>query len=95
MYAIRSYYAWTALIVGEDELRANEVSLKALRREAQQIRLRRDDIIEGFAAALAKARITSYNVCYTKLLRGQRMNEASLASQLRRRFPGSPEYQKP
>jgi len=48
--------AWTALIVGEDELRANEVSLKALRREAQQIRLRRDDIIEGFAAALAKAR---------------------------------------
>ena len=25
---------------------------------------------------------------------GQRMNEASLASQLRRRFPGSPEYQK-
>ncbi|MEJ2173940.1 MAG: histidine--tRNA ligase [bacterium] len=48
--------AWTALIVGEDEMRANEVSLKPLRREAQQIRLRRDGIVEGFAAALSKAR---------------------------------------
>jgi len=48
--------AWTALIVGEDELRANEVSLKPLRREAQQIRLPREGIVDVFAAALAQAR---------------------------------------
>jgi len=48
--------AWTALIVGEDELRANQVSLKPLRREAQQIRLPREGIVDAFAAALAQAR---------------------------------------
>jgi histidyl-tRNA synthetase len=48
--------AWTALIVGEDEMRSGEVSLKPLRREAQQLRLRRDGIVETFAGALAQAR---------------------------------------
>jgi len=48
--------AWTALIVGEDEMRSGEVSLKPLRREAQQLRLRRDGIVEAFAGALAQAR---------------------------------------
>jgi len=48
--------AWTALIVGEDELRANEVSLKPLRRDAQQQRVPRDGVVEAFAAALAQAR---------------------------------------
>jgi len=48
--------AWTALIVGEDELRANEVSLKPLRRDAQQRRVARDGLVEAFAAALAQAR---------------------------------------
>ena len=48
--------AWAALIVGEDELRANQVSLKPLRRESQQIRLPREGIVDAFAAALAQAR---------------------------------------
>ncbi|MDX1375804.1 MAG: histidine--tRNA ligase [Burkholderiales bacterium] len=48
--------AWSALIVGEDELRANEVSFKPLRREARQIRLRCEGLVEAFAAALAQAR---------------------------------------
>lgn len=48
--------AWTALIVGEDEMRADEVSFKPLRREAPQVRMARARIAESFAAALARAR---------------------------------------
>ncbi len=48
--------AWTALIVGEDEMRADEVSFKPLRREAPQLRMARARIAETFAAALAGAR---------------------------------------
>jgi len=48
--------AWTALIVGEDEIHANEVSFKPLRREAPQVRMARSRIVETFAAALAQAR---------------------------------------
>jgi len=48
--------AWTALIVGEDEIHANEVSFKPLRQEAPQVRMARSRIVETFAAALAQAR---------------------------------------
>ena len=48
--------AWTALIVGEDEMKANAVSLKPLRREAPQLRLSRDRVVEAFGEALAGAR---------------------------------------
>ena len=48
--------AWTALIVGDDEMRADEISFKPLRREAPQVRMARARIAETFAAALARLR---------------------------------------
>jgi len=48
--------AWTALIVGEDEMQANAVSLKPLRREAPQLRLARDRLTDAFGEALARVR---------------------------------------
>ncbi len=48
--------AWTALIVGEDEMRSDEISFKLLRREAAQVRMPRDGVVEAFAAALAQSR---------------------------------------
>ncbi len=48
--------AWTALIVGEDEMHANEVSVKLLRRDAPQVRMPRNEVVDGFAAALARSR---------------------------------------
>jgi histidyl-tRNA synthetase len=44
--------AWTALIVGEDELRAGEVSVKALRSARPQQRMGRDRLIGEFAQIL-------------------------------------------
>jgi len=44
--------AWSALIVGEDELRAGEVSVKALRQERPQQRMGRDRLIGEFAQVL-------------------------------------------
>jgi histidyl-tRNA synthetase len=35
-----------ALIIGEDELRANEVSFKFLRKDEEQVRVKRDRLIE-------------------------------------------------
>ena len=46
--------AWVALIVGEDELRAGEVSAKALRRTEDQRRIGRERIVEEFAATLQR-----------------------------------------
>src|SRR5258708_28454075 len=43
-----------ALIVGEDELRANEVSFKFLRKDAEQVRVRRDRLNEVFSKALGQ-----------------------------------------
>jgi histidyl-tRNA synthetase len=40
------------VIIGEDELRANEVTFKFLRQEAQQVRVKRDGIAEFLAGAL-------------------------------------------
>ncbi|MBS0336893.1 MAG: histidine--tRNA ligase [Proteobacteria bacterium] len=41
-----------ALIVGEDEVRAGELTLKYLRRDRPQARIRRDGLVAGFNAAL-------------------------------------------
>ena len=55
MYAIRSYYVLRDL-AGKGSTRVNGEVVK-------EKKLHENDIIEG------GARITSYNVCYTKLLR--------------------------
>ena len=44
--------AWLALIVGEDEVRAREISVKALRKNEAQQRLARQGLLDGFAAIL-------------------------------------------
>jgi histidyl-tRNA synthetase len=41
-----------ALIVGEDEIRAGELTLKYLRRDRPQAKIRRDDLVAGFNDAL-------------------------------------------
>ena len=48
--------AWLALIVGEDELRAGEVSAKALRRTEEQRRISRGRVVEEFAATLQRVK---------------------------------------
>ena len=48
--------AWLALIVGEDEVRAGEVSVKALRRTGDQQRIGRGRIAGEFAAILQKVK---------------------------------------
>jgi len=48
--------AWTALIVGADELRDEEVSVKFLRKAEPQYRIARADAVAAFAQALEKAR---------------------------------------
>ena len=44
-----------ALIVGEDEVRAGELTLKHLRRDRPQTKLRRDALVAGFIAALKES----------------------------------------
>ena len=44
--------ALVALIVGEDEVRAGELTLKYLRRDAPQQKIRRDDLVAAFGTAL-------------------------------------------
>jgi len=48
--------AWLALVVGEDELRAGEVSVKMLRKSAEQQRVARARAVEQFNAFLQKAK---------------------------------------
>ena len=64
MYAIRSYYEWLA--------GAHQRELRPCRGPLQQVlgglQRRRENHRVGVAVA-EPARITSYNVCYTKLLR--------------------------
>ncbi len=48
--------AWLALVVGEDELRADEVSVKMLRQKAEQQRVGRMRVLEQFNSLLQKAR---------------------------------------
>jgi histidyl-tRNA synthetase len=43
-----------ALIVGEDELRANEVAFKFLRKDAEQLRVKRDRLKQTLSEALAQ-----------------------------------------
>ncbi len=47
--------ALLALIVGEDELRAGELTLKYLRRDRPQARIRRDTLVAAFNAAVDSA----------------------------------------
>ena len=49
--------AWTALIVGEQELQANEVSVKNLRRDDAQQRIARDRLLGDFAAIMQRAKV--------------------------------------
>jgi histidyl-tRNA synthetase len=48
--------AWTALIVGADEVRDGEVSVKFLRKTEAQYRIVRADAVTAFAQALQRAR---------------------------------------
>jgi len=47
--------ALLALIVGEDEVRAGEFTLKYLRRDRPQTKLRRDALVAGFTEALKES----------------------------------------
>jgi histidyl-tRNA synthetase len=46
--------AWVALIVGEDEMRAGEISVKALRSAGEQRRIGRGRVVEEFAATMQR-----------------------------------------
>jgi histidyl-tRNA synthetase len=48
--------AWAALIVGEEEVRAQEVSVKALRKNEAQARVARRDLLAGFDAVIQRTR---------------------------------------
>jgi len=48
--------AWAALIVGEDEVRAQEVSVKALRKSDGQVRVSRRDLLAGFDTVVQRTR---------------------------------------
>ncbi len=48
--------AWAALIVGEDEVRTQEISVKALRKSEAQSRVARRDLLERFAAVIQHTR---------------------------------------
>ena len=74
MYAIRSYYVLDDLVArqrhaaseeGADPAAVDEARLRTEARSAAERQVRRMLLLD----AIAKDRITSYNVCYTKLLR--------------------------
>jgi len=48
--------AWMALIIGEDEIRAQQVSVKFLRREEPQFRLGREQAVAAIGDALKRAK---------------------------------------
>ncbi|MGE5130401.1 MAG: histidine--tRNA ligase [Sphingomonadaceae bacterium] len=48
--------AWIALIVGEEEVRAQQVAVKLLRRTEPQFSVRRDEVVSGFGDALRRAK---------------------------------------
>ena len=48
--------AWIALIVGEEEVRAQQVAVKLLRRAEPQLGVRRDEVVRGFGDALQRAK---------------------------------------
>jgi histidyl-tRNA synthetase len=47
--------AWLALVVGEDELKAGEVSVKNLRKNGEQVRLARGALLANFSELVKKA----------------------------------------
>jgi histidyl-tRNA synthetase len=48
--------AWLALVVGEDELKAGEVSVKNLRKQEEQLRFARGALLANFGDVVRKAR---------------------------------------
>ena len=48
--------AWAALIVGEDEAKAREVSVKALRKAGEQQRVGREALLADFAGIVQRTR---------------------------------------
>jgi histidyl-tRNA synthetase len=48
--------AWLALVVGEDELKAGEVSVKNLRNKSEQVRFARGALLANFGEVVRKAR---------------------------------------
>jgi histidyl-tRNA synthetase len=48
--------AWAALIVGEDEVRAQQITVKALRKDEAQARVTRRDLLAGFATVVQRSR---------------------------------------
>ena len=48
--------AWLALVVGEDELKVGEVSVKNLRKQEEQVRLARNALLANFGDVVRKAR---------------------------------------
>jgi len=48
--------AWLALIVGEDEVKSAQVSVKSLRKNEEQVRVARDSLLGNFEAIVRKAR---------------------------------------
>jgi histidyl-tRNA synthetase len=48
--------AWLALIVGEDEVKSAQVSVKSLRKNEEQARVARDSLLGNFEALVRKAR---------------------------------------
>ena len=79
MYAIRSYYGLTHLNspVGLANIVANDVAKELKDKELNELKFKTSQIAElvnmideeTISSKIAKHRITSYNVCYTKLLR--------------------------
>jgi histidyl-tRNA synthetase len=48
--------AWLALVIGEDELKAGEISVKNLRKKEEQVRIARGALLENFGGVVQKAR---------------------------------------
>ena len=84
MYAIRSYYEAVKCQITESDFRENAQALAYLGENAAgDIRLERRELgliekavqtIQRHADEFVELRITSYNVCYTKLLRPRRVH---------------------
>ena len=70
MYAIRSYYDLIGTLVEHGRRAGRPSTIVSRDKDLTQL-LTRDDVFWDFAGKgkLGYDRITSYNVCYTKLLR--------------------------
>ena len=69
MYAIRSYYDAELQAVAEGDDRAGDGRVVAVVRDVVDEGAIDLELLDGQPLEVAEGRITSYNVCYTKLLR--------------------------